>query len=268
MILLVNSWMRQSRQVLAAMLLLISALAIPGRANADDERIRDLLDKTDDMHRGASSRATMSMHVKTKRWERTMTMKVSSLGEEKSLIQILSPVKEAGMATLKVEDNIWNYLPKVDRTMKVPASMMSGAWMGSHFTNDDLVKESRMADDFTFVMTKEPGDDPDGVYEIECIPKPDAPVVWGKVVVVIYGATEVTKEITYYDEKKAGEEKEKLVRTMRFEDVQEVNGRHIPLKMMLIPENKPGEFTEVIYESIEFDVEIPASTFTLQALKD
>ncbi|MFH1469232.1 MAG: outer membrane lipoprotein-sorting protein [Pseudomonadota bacterium] len=223
-------------------------------------RARELLDKTDDMHRGESSHSTVTMHVKTARWDRTLTIEGWAQGEDMSLMKILAPAKEAGMATLKVEDNIWNYLPKVDRTMKVPAGMMSGSWMGSHFTNDDLVKESRMADDYTFDLTAEPAADGTGEYVVECVPKPDAPVVWGKLVVKLR-ADEQPTEITYWDEKGA------LVRTMSFSDYREVGGHLIAGKMTLVPADEPDEFTEVIYEEIEFGVAIPASTFTLQALK-
>ena len=244
---------------LAALAVFALFAVVPARA--DEDLARELLESTDDMYRGESSVSTMTMTVQTERWTRSMSMKVWTQGEERSLIQILSPPKEAGMATLKVEDNIWNYLPKVDRTMKVPASMMSGAWMGSHFTNDDLVKESRMADDYTFSITDEPSTNPDGLYVVECIPRPDAPVVWGKVVVKVRGSDRIPTEITYWDEK--GE----LARTMAFEEIQVLDGRSIPTRMKLVPADKPGEYTELIYDEIVFDADVPASTFTLQALK-
>jgi len=228
---------------------------------ASQARARELLDGTDDMHRGASSHARVTMHVKTARFERTLTMESWAEGEERSLIKILSPAKEAGMTTLKVEDNIWNYLPKVDRTMKVPAGMMGGSWMGSHFTNDDLVKESRMADDFTFDLLEEPAADGSGQWVIECVARPDAPVGWGKVLVKV-APNEVPTEISYWDEKGT------LVRRMVFSDVRMVDGRPIPFSMKLIPEDEPGEYTEMTYELIEFDVELDASMFTLQGLRN
>ena len=233
----------------------------PLAALAGEPTAEELLNASDDMYRGDSSTATISMHVKTARWDRTMTMDVWSRGEEKSLLLIKSPAKEAGTATLKVDDNIWNYLPKVDRTMKVPASMMSGAWMGSHFSNDDLVKESRMAQDYEFAITSRPADNPEGLYIVECTPLPDAPVVWGKVVVKVRGEDLLTTEITYWDEK--GE----LKRTMQFLDIKELGGRNMPSKMLLLPADKPDEYTEVIYEALDFDAEVPESTFTLQSLK-
>jgi outer membrane lipoprotein-sorting protein len=248
--------------VLVALLLALIAIGRPtALAGQGEDKARQLLDRTDDLHRGESSHGTMTMRVKTERYDRSMTMEVWSKGSESSLIVIRAPAREAGTATLKVDDSIWNYLPKVDRTMKVPASMLSGSWMGSHFTNDDLVKDSRMAEDFTFEMRSTPSENPEGLYVIDCIPKPDAAVVWGKVVVKIAGRTELPTEIAYYDEKGA------VRRTMTFDDVRNIGGRSIPCRMRLVPTDKAGEFTEVVYESIEFNLDIPPSTFTLQALK-
>lgn len=242
-------------RLLTLLLLSTSALA------ADDPTIEELLVATDDAQRGEASEAVMAMQVKTSRYERTMKMKALSEGTDKSLVVILEPAKDRGVSTLKVGDNLWNYLPKVDRTMKVPAGMMGGSWMGSHFSNDDLVKESRLSEDFTARFTDRPDEaSPDKPYVIELVPKPDAPVVWGKVVVTVR-KDKVPVDIRYYDEK--GE----LMRTMSFDDVKDVDGRLVPMKMKLVPADKPGEFTQVSYESLEFDVDLPAKAFTLQALK-
>jgi len=237
------------------MTLLLWALS----ALAADPTVEELLAATDDVARGESSRATVEMHVKTSRYERTMKMRAFSEGTEKSLIRILEPAKDAGIATLKVEENLWNYLPKVDRTMKVPAGMMSGSWMGSHFTNDDLVRESRLSEDFTYSIVKKP-DNGDGNYVIECVPKPDAPVVWGKVVVTVT-PEKVPVKIEYYDEKG------NLVRTMEFSDVQQVDGRSVPMKFRIVPHDKPGEYTEMTYSELELNPELDSQLFTLQALK-
>ena len=243
--------------------LLLGALlvAVPAPAqNADGPTARELLDGTDDMHRGASSHATVTMNVSTRRWTRSLTMESWSEGEDRSLIVVRAPAKEAGMATLMVDDHIWNYLPKVDRTMRLPASLMGGSWMGSHFTNDDLVKDSRMTDDYTYELTERPRADGTGQYAIECVPKPDAPVVWGKVVVRL-SVDEVPTEITYWDEK--GRRR----RTLTFSGYREVDGRLVASAMRLVPAAKPGEYTEILYDEIEFDVALPRETFTVQGLK-
>lgn len=227
-------------------------------ALAADPTIEELLDRTDDIARGASSHAVVAMHVKTANYDRTMKLAAWSLGTDRTLIKVLEPSKDAGIATLKVGDNIWNYLPKVDRTMKVPAGMMSSSWMGSHFTNDDLVKESRLSDDFTYTLTGRP--ESGGHWVVECVPKPDAPVVWGKIVVKLT-PDELPSEIAYFDEKGV------LARTMTYGDYRDWDGRKVPATMTLVPSDEPTEFTRVSYESLDFDPQLPPETFTLQGLK-
>ena len=239
---------------LAAALLMMASPAM-----AEEPTLEQILDSVDDANRGVSSHATVTMNVKTNRWERSMTMEMWSRGEKHSLIKIKEPAKDAGMSTLRVEDNIWNYLPKVDRTMKVPASKMSGSWMGSHFSNNDLVKSSRMADDYTYSLTEKPVDGV-GKYVVELIPKPDAPVVWGKVIVQVRPDL-APLQVTYHDED--GE----LARTMTFDDVREVGDQLVPFKMKLLPQDKPEEFTEIVYSEFELDIEIEDSLFTVSSLK-
>jgi hypothetical protein len=227
-------------------------------AFAAEPTAAELLDATDDVTRGASSHAILEMAVKTANYERTMTMEAWSQGEDKSLVILRAPAKDAGVATLKVGDALWNYLPKVDRTMKLPAGMMSGAWMGSHLSNDDLVKASRLADDYDAAITARPAQG--GVWEVTLTPKPDAPVVWGRVVATI-AADKIPMRIAYYAENGT------LARTQTFEGVTEIDGRRVPRVMTVIPADKPGEWTRITYQSLDFDIALPPDTFSLQALK-
>lgn len=227
-------------------------------AQAADPTLDQLLNASDDVLRGDRSRAVVEMQVKTDRYERSMKMEAWAEGTENSLIRIVEPAKEAGVATLKVGDNIWNYLPKVDRTMKIPAGMMGGSWMGSHFTNDDLVKESRMSEDFDGTIVGRP--ETEGEWVVELIPKATAAVVWGKVVARVSKDLLPTR-VEYYDEKG------NLARTMLFEEVGDLGGRIVPRSMVLKPADKPDEYTRVRYLELDFDSPIPDGTFTLQALK-
>ena len=230
-------------------------------ASAAEPTLEELLLATDDAQRGQTSVAVISMHGKTANYERTMKMQAWSRGTEETLVKILEPAKDAGVATLKVGDNLWNYLPKVDRTMKVPAGMMSGSWMGSHFTNDDLVKDSRLSDDFDCAFEKKPADAvSNGNYTIACTPHPDAPVVWGKVVAVVTPA-KVPVQVDFYDEKST------LVRTMTYADVKTIAGRQVATTMTLLPRDKPEEFTKMTFEDLQFDVALDPTVFSLQALK-
>ncbi len=222
---------------------------------------RALLEHIDDLFRGESSISTMRMEIRTERWERSLRMRAWSKGTDRALVRILAPPRERGTATLRVEGDLWNYLPNVDRTIKVPAGMMSASWMGSHFTNDDLVQETRFSDDYDFRTTSRPDEDPTSVWVIEMTPKPRAPVVWGKVVTEIGDEDRLPIETRFYDER------DRLIRTMTYHDVRDIEDRRIPTRIRLTPEDKPDEHTEMIYEELSFDVDIPDATFTIQALR-
>lgn len=242
---------------IAAVLLPLLLAALPAQAMEVEELIRHI----DRLWRGETSRAIMSMTVNTRRYERTMTMEAWSRGQDYSLVVIREPVKDRGIATLKVEENIWNYLPKINRVTKVPASMMGGSWMGSHFTNDDLVKESTFEEDYTSRISFEGERDGKPIYELTSVPKPDAAVVWGKVVMTIGQQSLAPINALYYDEEGA------LVRTLSFEQHELIGGRTIPMRLSLQPEDKPDESTVIVYHDIEFGVPLEESFFSLQSLK-
>lgn len=202
------------------------------------------------------------MQVVTSHWSRTLSLEFWSKGKDKSLVRILAPLKEKGTATLRSGNEIWNYLPKVNRVVKLPSSMMSASWMGSHFTNDDLVKQSRFADDYHFEITQQGMRDGLDIVEITCIPKPEAPVVWGKVEVVVRRSDYLPLVTRYYDEGL------KLARTMTFSDVKTWSGRALPTVMTLTPEGKSGEMTQVSYDSITLDVSLDDSFFSLRNLQE
>ena len=223
--------------------------------------VADLIRHIDELWRGETSRANMSMTVKTRRYERSMTMEAWSKGLDHSLIVIRKPVKDKDIATLKVEQNIWNYLPKINRVTKVPSSMMSGSWMGSHFTNDDLVKESTFVDDYVSRITFEGERQGSMVYQIESIPLEDAAVVWGKVEILVDQQTLAPVKSLYYDEDGV------LVRTILFDQLKQVNNTSIPMRMSLYPEDKPAESTIIVYNDIEFGVPLEPQFFSLKNLK-
>jgi outer membrane lipoprotein-sorting protein len=156
---------------------------------------------------------------------------------------------------------LWNYLPKIKRIIKVPSSLMMGSWMGSHFTNDDLVKESTLVNDYTHSISFMGEREGQPVYEITLIPKEEAAVVWGKIVILIRKKDLIPIQEEFFDEK------EKPVRKMILSDIKMMGGRLLPARLRIVPYDKPGEFTEVTYEDIAFDMEISDSFFSLRNLK-
>jgi hypothetical protein len=221
----------------------------------------EIIDEVDRLMRGQSSRGHVEMQIRTEHWERSLEMVVWSLGTEYSLVRVESPRKEAGMATLKVVDEVWNYLPRVDRTIKIPPSMMMGSWMGSHFTNDDFVKESRLIEDYDIQFSDFGEDDGDTHWDLSLSPKPEAPVVWGRIDYRIRRGDLMPVWARYYDED--GE----LVRTMNFDQYQRMGGRLVPARMTVEPADKPEEITVVLYRSLEFDIDIEAGFFSLRNLR-
>ncbi len=239
----------------------LAACPSPAAAQTSPEEAEEIVRHVDDLLRGESSRGKVRMEVVTERWTRTMEMEMWSLGQEYSLVRVLSPSREAGTATLKVDRDIWNYLPRVDRTIKVPGSGMGGSWMGSHFTYDDLVRESSMVDDYEIEVSFEGEREGTEIWEFTLIPLPEAPVVWGRLELEVRKSDRMPLESRYFDDR--GE----LARTMTFSDFRTMDGRLVPTELSMHPEDKPGERTTLLYEDLEFDAELQASFFSLQRLR-
>ncbi len=233
----------------------------PVRAQEQPLTPRQILDKVDDLFRSKSSQALATMTVTTTHWKRSLSLEMWSKGKEQSLFRILAPKKEKGTATLRSGNDIWNYLPKVKRVIKLPSSMMAASWMGSHFTNDDLVKESRMADDYTFEITFIGEGEGEQIVEVTCHPKPEAAVVWGKVLVRARLKDYIPLFVKYFDEDL------RLARTMTFSQVSELGGRLIPAVVTMVPEEKPEESTIIHYEKMDFDIDLKDDFFSLRTLQ-
>ena len=253
----------RARWVLHTLGLALLTMTLPpaGLTAGDRHSPRAIIDRVDRVLRGASSRGVATMRVITRHWERSLTMEVWSLGNDYSLVRVLSPAKEAGTSTLKASRDIWNYLPKVDRTIKIPASMMMGSWMGSHFTNDDLVKESRLVEDYEIETTFEGTRETVKLWEFTLTPRPEAAVVWGKIEYRVRQRDFMPLQARYFDEE--GE----LVRTLTFSDFRRMGGRLVPAHMDMQPHDKPGERTSVSYDELQFNLDIDKSFFSLRTLR-
>ena len=228
-------------------------------SNLNPEKI---LNSVDDIYRSNTSHGILTLAVTTANWQRTLALEQWSKGKNKHLIKVLKPKKEKDLATLRVDNNVWNYMPKVKKVVKIPSSMMSSSWMGSHFTNDDLVKQSRMVKDYDFSISFEGIRDGIDIVEITCIPKKNAAVVWGKVEVIVYRNDFIPLSIVYYDEDL------KLSRTLKFSNIQVLGGKKIPLQMKMTPIDEPGESTAILWEKIEFDIVIKDDFFSLRKLQE
>lgn len=252
----------KSRLYISTLYLALSLISGLAQAeSASRQRANDILNEIDDLWRGQSSHAVADMTVHTARYTRTLEMEIWSRGKDDTLVRILAPLKEKDSATLKSGASIYTYLPKIDRTIRLTSGMMSGSWMGSHFTNDDLVKESRMVDDYDADITYEGQRDGREVLEFTLIPKPDAAVVWGKITLLAQKEPLIPIEEIYYDEDM------QVARTMSFSGVKELGGQPRPALMRLTPEDKPAEYTEIHYSELELNIPVDEGFFSLSRLK-
>jgi outer membrane lipoprotein-sorting protein len=251
--------MNITRKLATTVFLLTLLAPFPFLAAAKRPPVKEVLREIDRLYRGSTSRGEMEMTVVTPDWKRTLRLKIWTEGMEKTFVVILSPKKDAGVATLRVGKDMWNFFPRINKTLKVPPSMMMGSWMGSDFTNDDLVKESTFIDDYNARYAGETG--PEGTWTLELTPKAETASVWGKILLTFKREGLIPLQETYFDEH--GEK----VRVLRFSEVKTVGKRKLPLVMELESLKKSGHRTLIRYVKIAFDEPLPASVFTLQNLR-
>jgi hypothetical protein len=213
----------------------------------------------EEMYRADSSISEAKLIVTKPRRERSLQMKIWTRGEERALIVIQAPPREKGTATLKVEKNLWNYLPRIKRTIRIPPSMMLASWMGSDFTNDDLVRESSYSKDYTYELVG-PSEKPAG-WRVRFTAKPDIVGLWNRFELVVSEDGRIPIEARYYDRK------DRLARTLYWSEVRQFDGKRVPSRLALVPEDKEGHKTEMIYLDIDFDVNVPETTFSLSNLE-
>jgi outer membrane lipoprotein-sorting protein len=231
----------------------------PSAEDAPD--VSKLVERTEALLKGRTTTGTMVMTIQTPQWTRTLKMQSWAKGDDYALIRVVQGgPRETGMMTLKREKQLWNYLPKAARVMKLPSGMLGDSWMGSDFTNDDLVRGSSLEKDFDAAVKGTLDVQGKKAWQISLVPKPHAVVVWGRVEMWIDRATCLPLEQRFYDED------DKLARRMTFGEFRKVGWREFPAKMTIFPA-EAGRSTTIFYEEIAFDVEIPDDTFGLHRLQ-
>lgn len=236
-----------------------------GAAKASSEfSVHELVDRANKALRGNSSHGHMYMTIVNPRWgERTMEVEGWNRAREYAFIDILAPAKEKGDVTLRRKNEMWVWIKHVEQITKIPPSMMHTNWQGSDFTYEDIVKADSVVKDYTHALLRKWKDGERMDYEILGTPKPDAPVVWGKIIlkVGVYGEEAVPLEEKDFNER--GE----LIRTISFSDIRRMGGRLIPARMECDPAKKPGQKTIVQYKDLEFDVPLSDSFFSQSRLE-
>ncbi len=221
----------------------------------------EIVRKSNDNIMGATSKAVAKMTIIRPDWTREVSMKMWSKGTEYFLIYITAPAREKGQVFLKRKKELWNWMPSIGRMIKLPPSMMMQSWMGSDFTNDDLLKQSSIVTDYEHKIIRAEKIEGYDCYVIEFTPKPDAAVVWGKVIMWISKEKYLQLKAEYYDEMDA------LISVMNGSKVKNVGDRFIPTKLEMTPADEPGNKTIFEYSEIKFNVPIKDSFFSKQNMK-
>lgn len=238
--------------------LVLASLTAPGAAQAPPS-LAEITRRLDDLYRSSGSVARVEMTTVTPRQSRTLRMRIWTRGENRALIVIESPSREAGTATLRRDRNLWNYLPRISRTIRVPPSMMLSSWMGSDLTNDDLTQSSSYRDDFHGRVVGR-SERPSG-WLVRYDAREGVVGLWRRIEFVVDDAGALPLESRYFDRRL------RLARTIRYEDVREMDGRRIPTRMVIVPHDREGHRTEMRYLSMDFDANVTESTFSLTELE-
>ncbi|MCF6171032.1 MAG: outer membrane lipoprotein-sorting protein [Bacteroidales bacterium] len=252
--------MKTTRLIIAT--LIFGGLLLTGfQSQSQELTAKEIVAKADKKNRGETSQGEMTMTIVRPKWERSISMKTWSKGDKYFVIYITAPAKEKGQVFLKVDKEMWNWVPSISRMIKIPPSMMMQSWMGSDFTNDDLVKQSSIVTDYDHHLLGEENIRKMDCYKIELIPHEDAAVVWGKII------SWVTKEgfnmwrSEYYDEDGY------LANTEISSSIRQMGDRKIPTHIEMIPADEPGRKTIMEFKNLVFDQPIDNSFFTKQNMK-
>ena len=219
-----------------------------------------IVENSFDYMRGKASISTVEMTIHRPDWQRKMVMHAWTLGQRDSLIRIQSPAKDKGNGTLKKGSEMWTFNPKINRTLKLPPSMMSQSWMGSDFSNNDLAKSDSLIRDYTHTLKGTEVIDGHTVYRIESIPKADAPVIWGAQRLRIRDDFILIAQ-EFLDEDQTS------VKAMTCTDIQPMSGRLFPVRWRMQKSDVDDEYTEIVYQELTFKETLPPNLFTLSALK-
>ncbi len=242
-------------------LLAIMLLAIPVFAATEERDAKAIVRDAIDHWRGLSSYTEITMVIHRPDWERSMTMRAWTKGQDKSLVRVVEPKKDRGNGTLMDKKNMWSFSPRINRVIKIPSSMMGQSWMGSDFSNKDIARADDIVDEYEHKIVGADVIDGITIYEIESIPYEDAAVVWGREVLRIR-EDHVVLEQSFFDQD--GE----IVKSLVTMEVAEMGGRTIAKRQRMNKVEKPDEWTEISVNVVDYEVELRDSLFTLSNLRN
>lgn len=249
-----------SRKIFAVFVFVISFLSVNSFAQ-NKLSAKEVIIKADELTRGKTNTSTMKMEIIRPTWKRSVEMKSWGRGMDYSMTYITSPARDKGQVFMKRKTEMWNWMPSIGRMIKIPSSMMSQGWMGSDYTNDDILKESSIVHDYHHEIVAEEKVEGFDCYKIELTPNEEAAVIWGKVLMWIVKDKYIQVKSEFYDED------EDLVKSNLAYDFKMMDGRVIPTRIEIVPADEEGKKTVLYIEKMKFDVDLPESFFTQQKMK-
>jgi len=237
---------------------LVITLVFLGSSVSVSQNAREILQKAIDVMYGKKTYTVITMTITKPTWNRTVSMKAWSIEPDYSIVYITEPARDKGSVTLKRKQEVWNWLPTIQKTIKIPPSMMLASWMGSDFTNDDLVRQSSVVEDYEHTLLGKEQYEGYDCYKIQLIPKPEAGVVWGRIITWISEKEHMQLKEEFYDEDG------NLVRTMLGSKPKNFDGHVLPSLVEMIPHNKPGNKTSFETKELDFDIALSPEFFSLQ----
>lgn len=246
---------------LAALLAPLPSWPAAAQERKTEPAAADIVQAAIDYWRDVSSYSVADMTIHRPDWQRTMTIRVWTRGQKESLVRVVAPAKDAGNATLLLDDDMWSYTPKINRVIKIPSSMMQQSWMGSDFSNNDLAKADDLIEHYTHKLLATETHQGKRVWVIESTPKETAPVVWGREVVKVRDDYNVI-EHAFFDQ--AGV----LVKRLTTLELRELGGKLIATRQRMQKVEAPEEWTEIVVKEARFGLNLPVSVFTIANLSN
>ena len=222
----------------------------------------EIVKKADDLMQGVTSISEMEMTIVRPAWQRSVTFKSWGKGRDLSMTLVTAPARESGQSFLKVNNDMWSWNPTINRLIKLPPSMMSQGWMGSDYTNDDILKESSIVFDYRHAIEGSENLAGYDCYKIRLDPKEQAAVVWGKILLWISKSEYYELKAEYYDEDG------NKVKTHLLSDIKLMHDRKIPTHFEIIPEDKPNQKTVVQILTSKFNIPLQDGFFSQQNMKN
>ena len=237
--------------------ILVLLLCLPLVVNGSEDQAKSIINEMEKLYRGNSSEVSLTMQVETPQYSRALEIFGQTLGKERAIFRIISPKKDKGITTLRRDKEMWNFFPKINKVIKVPPSMMMGSWMGSDFTNDDLVQETKLVEEYDLELTID-----SETFLIILTPKEETISLWGQIDYLIQKDPLLPLKQSFFDDYG------KKVRELVYKDPKLFGERLLPSAMEMVPLNKPGHITKLFYNQIEFEPEgVSEKSFSLRELK-